>query len=108
MILTGSRLVGFWISDEWKFERDGDEVAVPGTVVEVVRIEDDTGDHVFVGQVLDAETQMPVGEACRTGAKRRIRRWWLEKAPGAPLPDELSHARAFTFGPRDRVDPDQT
>ena len=91
MIGLQSELVGFWLSDGWRFERDGDEVVVPGTVVEVVRIEDDarTDGYLFVGRVLDAETQASIGEGCRTGTKWRMRRWWSENAPGAPLPEDL-------------------
>lgn len=104
MIGPGTQLVGLWLSDEWRFRRDGDEVSVPGTVVEVVRVEDATGadGYLFVGQVLDAETQARIGEVCRTGLGWRIRHWWLEKAPGAPLPAELEKD-AVASVPRDRA-----
>lgn len=105
MIGAQEELVGFWLSDEWRFERDGDEVAVPGTVVEVVRMEDAErpDGYLFVGRVLDAETQAPIGEVCRTGLRWRMRYWWLQKAPGAPVPDELEQALAVI--PRGRFGP---
>lgn len=103
-------LVGFWLSEEWRFERDGDEVAVPGTVVEVVRVEDAAkpGGFLFVGRVLDAETQAPIGAGCRTSMRWRMRRWWFEKAPGAPLPEELTEAYAVASGPQPTASLDET
>lgn len=104
MIGPGTQLVGLWLSDEWRFRRDGDEVSVPGTVVEVVRVADATraDGYLFVGQVLDAETQAPIGEICRTGLRWRMRHWWFAKAPGAPLPDELEQD-VMASVPRDRA-----
>ena len=58
-------LVGFFLSEDWRFEREGEEVAVPGTVVEVVGIEDAgrAGGALYVGRELDAETLAQIGDA---------------------------------------------
>ena len=38
----------------------------------------------------------------------RIRRWWFEKAPGAPLPEKLTEATAVACDPRATVPPSAT